>query len=69
MPSRKTAILTFRIEPGLKEALRAAASREHRSISNMVGVLIRHHCGRNGIAVPALAAAEAEAGTTRHGAE
>lgn len=52
MASAKTTTLTFRIEPELKEALRAAASREHRSISNMVAVLIREHCGRNGIAIP-----------------
>ena len=48
--------LTFRIEPALKEALRAAAEREHRSIANMVEVLIRDWCGRNGIAIPEQAA-------------
>jgi len=42
MPSTKTATLTFRIDPALKEALR---------IANMVEVLIRDHCGRNGIAI------------------
>lgn len=47
----KTTTLTFRIEPGLKEALRAAAVCEHRSIANMVEVLIRDYCGRNGIAI------------------
>lgn len=52
MATAKTTTLTFRIEPGLKEALRAAASREHRSIANMVEVLIRDYCGRNGIAIP-----------------
>ncbi|KAB2309543.1 hypothetical protein F8A87_09780 [Betaproteobacteria bacterium SCN2] len=52
MATAKTTTLTFRIEPGLKEALRAAATREHRSIANMVEVLIRDHCGRNGIAIP-----------------
>jgi hypothetical protein len=31
MSTGKTSRLTFRIEPGLKEALRAAAEREHRS--------------------------------------
>ena len=51
MSTGKTSTLTFRIEPGLKEALRAAAEREHRSIANMVEVLIRNHCGSNGIAV------------------
>lgn len=46
MAGTKTATLTFRIEPGLKEALRAAAEREHRSIANMVEVMIRDYCGR-----------------------
>ena len=52
MATTKTTTLTFRIEPGLKEALRLAAVREHRSISNMVEVLIRDYCEANGIAVP-----------------
>jgi hypothetical protein len=52
MATAKTTTLTFRIEPGLKEALRTAAAREHRSIANMVEVLIREYCGRNGIAIP-----------------
>lgn len=54
MASTKTTTLTFRIEPGLKAALRTAADREHRSIANMVEVLIREYCGRNGIAIPEL---------------
>lgn len=49
MATAKTTTLTFRIEPGLKEALRTAAAREHRSIANMVEVLIRDYCGRNDI--------------------
>ena len=48
----KSATLTFRIDPALKEALRIAAAREHRSIANMVEVLIRDYCGRNGITIP-----------------
>ncbi|OGT19927.1 MAG: hypothetical protein A2V90_07330 [Gammaproteobacteria bacterium RBG_16_57_12] len=52
MATAKTTTLTFRIEPGLKEALRAAAAREHRSIANMVEVLIRDYCGRNDISIP-----------------
>ena len=52
MATTKTTTLTFRIEPGLKEALRTAANREHRSIANMVEVLIRDYCGRNGITIP-----------------
>jgi len=52
MATTKTATLTFRIDPGVKEALRTAAHQEHRSIANMVEVLIRDYCGRNGIAIP-----------------
>jgi hypothetical protein len=40
-----TSTLIFHIEPGLKEVLRAAVEREHRSIANMVEVIIRDHCG------------------------
>lgn len=53
MVAAKTATLTFRIEPGLKEALRTAAEQEHRSIANMVEVMIRDYCGRNGVAIRA----------------
>lgn len=49
MPTTKTATLTFRINPALKDALRVAALQEHRSIANMVEMLIRDHCRRNGI--------------------
>lgn len=49
MATNKTATLTFRIEPALKEALRAAAEHQHRSIANMVEVLIRDYCEINAI--------------------
>ena len=52
MPPSRTAILNLRIDPGLKEALRIAAVREHRSISNMVEWLIRVHCAQAGISIP-----------------
>lgn len=51
MATGKTATLSFRIEPDLKEALRAAAEQEHRSIANMVEVMIREHCGRVGVSI------------------
>jgi hypothetical protein len=50
--SAKTATLTFRIEPELKEAVRIASVNEHRSIANMIAVMIRDYCGRNRIAIP-----------------
>jgi hypothetical protein len=49
MSTGKTSTLTFRINPALKEALRTAADHEHRSIANMVEVMIRDYCGRTGI--------------------
>lgn len=52
MSANKTSTLTVRLEPCLKEALRLAANKQHRSIANMVEVLIREHCGRNGIGIP-----------------
>ena len=51
MATSKTATLTLRIDPDLKESLRAAAEHEHRSIANMIEVLIRSHCERHGIEV------------------
>ena len=51
MATTKTATLTIRVDPGLKDALRAAAQAEHRSIANMVEVLIRGHCVKSGIAI------------------
>ncbi len=57
MPAGKTSTLTFRIAPALKEALRTAAEREHRSIANMVEVLIRDYCDRNDITISGFGAA------------
>ncbi len=57
MATAKTTTLTFRIEPELKEALRTAAEREHRSIANMIAVLIMDHCEHNGIPIPEVPAA------------
>ena len=65
MAINKTATLTFRIDPELKDALREAASREHRSIANMVEVLIRDYCGRNGIVVPKQSALPSKARRAR----
>ncbi len=52
MPARKTATLNLRIDPVLKEAAREAALREHRSVANLIEVLIRRHCRRAGVAIP-----------------
>ena len=52
MVATKTATLNLRIDPFLKEGLRVAAMGEHRSISNMVEVMIREHCALKGISIP-----------------
>lgn len=51
MATTKTTTLTFRIEPGLKEAVRAAAALEHRSTANMIEIMIRDYCGRVGVEI------------------
>ena len=51
MVATKTATLNLRIDPHLKDALRTASLIEHRSIANMVEVMIREHCSSRGIAV------------------
>ena len=51
MPKTKISTLNLRIEPGIKEAVREAAAREHRSVANMVEMLIRRHCTDTGIAI------------------
>ncbi len=52
MAKTKVSTLNLRIEPGLKEAVREAAAREHRSVANMVEMLIRRHCDKSGISIP-----------------
>lgn len=61
MATTKTATVTFRIDPAVKDALRAAAAREHRSIANMVEVLILDYCEHHGIAIPTRDAARSDA--------
>ena len=52
MPPNKTATLNLRIDPVLKEAVREAALRDHRSIANLIELLIRQHCEEAGIPIP-----------------
>lgn len=49
---RKTETLNLRVTPELKNLLRLASTREHRTLSNMVEFLVREHCERNQIASP-----------------
>ena len=52
MAPKKTSTLNLRIDPALKEAARVAALHEHRSIANLVELLIRRHCEAAGIPIP-----------------
>ena len=52
MPRTKVSTLNLRIRPSIKAAVREAAAREHRSVANMVEMLIRRHCDQAGITVP-----------------
>ena len=52
MAKTKISTLNLRISPPIKDAVREAASREHRSVANMVEVLIRRHCNEAGITIP-----------------
>ena len=51
MLDAKTETLTIRITPAVKTALRTAAARDHRSLTNMVEVMIRDYCAREGIGI------------------
>ena len=53
MATAKTAT-PFRIEPELKEAVCVASVSEHRSIANMIAVMIRDYCGRVGVEIQEL---------------
>lgn len=52
MAKTKISTLNLRINPAIKEAVREAAAQEHRSVANMVEVLIRRHCDQSGITIP-----------------
>ncbi|MCH9693011.1 MAG: hypothetical protein K0U72_00720 [Gammaproteobacteria bacterium] len=52
MAKTKISTLNLRIQPGLKDAVREAAALEHRSVANMIEMLIRRHCEQTGIAIP-----------------
>ena len=47
---RKTETLNLRVSPELKQLVREAALRDHRTIANFIEVLVREHCERGGIA-------------------
>lgn len=52
MSPKKTTTLNLRVDPAIKEAIKEAAIREHRSVANMIEMLIRKHCEHEGISIP-----------------
>ena len=51
MSPKKTTTLNLRVDPAIKEAVKEAANREHRSVANMIELLIRQHCAKESITV------------------
>lgn len=51
MAALKTETITVRIEPAVKAGLKTVAEQERRSLANMIEVMIRDYCGRNGVEV------------------
>lgn len=48
---RKTETLNLRVSPELKELIRLAAYREHRTLANLVEVLVHKHCDEQGVRI------------------
>lgn len=57
MKAAKTETITVRIEPAVKAGLKAMAQKERRSQANMIEVMIRDYCGREGVEIPETPAA------------
>lgn len=50
--SKETPVtVTLRLTRATKNLLQVAAEKDHRSMANMVAVLIHRHCDANGISV------------------
>lgn len=52
MVATKTATLNLRIDPAVKDAVKIAADKDHRSVANFMETLIRQHCETVGIDIP-----------------
>ena len=49
MNERKTTAINLRMSPEVKELLRLAAAKEHRTLSNMLEYLVLRHCELSGL--------------------
>jgi hypothetical protein len=52
MATTKSITLTLRVDPMIKGGLRLLAEKEHRSLTNMVEVMIRDYCKLLNITLP-----------------
>ena len=52
MATTKPTTLTLRIDPVIKEGLRLLAEKDHRSLTNMVEVMIRDYCKLHDVTIP-----------------
>lgn len=48
----KTAVMTLRVEPHVKVAAKLAAEHDHRSVANLIEVLILAHCRQLNLEIP-----------------
>lgn len=48
---RKTETVNLRLSPRIKDLLRIAAGREHRTLSNMIEALVLEYCESKGVLV------------------
>lgn len=48
-PKIKTVTITLRVAPQLKTIAELAAEQDHRSLTNLIEVLILNHCEKQGI--------------------
>ena len=51
MAETKSTTLTVRVQPVVKEGLRAVAEQERRSLANMIEIMIRHYCEQAGVRI------------------
>jgi uncharacterized protein (DUF1778 family) len=51
MNERKTTAINLRMAQDVKELLRLAAAKEHRTLSNMLEYLILQHCKHEGLSL------------------
>jgi hypothetical protein len=52
MTAEKTVSMSFRVSPKFKALLEVAATRENRSLTNMLETLVFVHCEQHGLSIP-----------------